>query len=118
MKRLRAIIVAVIMLFSLVPDVQSAMLMEDYLKLKNAKPTELFLIGWLDAITWANVGRSGKKTTLFCPPDNLVLNVSNLRQIIEEHYEKNKSMYNAAFRKEVYFGLVGLEALRETFPCK
>jgi hypothetical protein len=92
--------------------------MEDYLKLKNAKETDIFLIGWLDAITWANVGLGGKKPTLFCPPDKLPLNVFNLKQIVEEHYERNESKYKATFRKEAYFGLIALEALREAFPCK
>lgn len=118
MKQVRVIIVAIILLFSLVTEVKSAMLMEEYLKLKHAKETDIFLIGWLDAITWANV-QQNKKTALYCPPDKLPLNVFNLKQIVEEHYEKNESMYKARLgRQGAYFGLIALEALREAFPCK
>jgi len=117
MKKFASTIFAFTLLFSMVADVQSEVLIEDYLKLKDTKQIEMYLQGYLDGLKWANgLLRNTQRTALFCEPDKLSLNVSNLKQIVDVHYEKKSWQYQA--QKEIYFGTVGLFALAEAFPCK
>src|SRR5216117_3206775 len=67
--------------------------LEDYLKLKNTTEFDVYLQGYLAGVTWANAWLSSeKRPRLFCQSNKLALNVPNLKQIIEDHYEKQKSM--------------------------
>jgi hypothetical protein len=110
------IIFAFTLLFSEVIDVQSGtLLMEDYVKSKNTEDAVLYLQGFLDGAGFANAN-SDKR--IYCERDKLALNVSNLKQIVDGHYEKHKSIYQKELSKGLPFGAVALFALREAFPCK
>jgi hypothetical protein len=93
--------------------------METYLKFKNTEDAVLYLQGYLDAMGFANARLArDKQPQIYCEPDKLALNVSNLKQIIDGHYESNKSMYQKELSMGLPFAVVALFALREAFPCK
>jgi hypothetical protein len=121
MKGFGSIIFAFSLLFSVVTNVQSGtLLMADYRKFKNNEDIGvLYLQGFLDGVGFANaLLDTNKRPPVYCEPDKLALNVSNLKQIVDRHYEKYKSMYQKDLSKGLPFGAVALMALKDAFPCK
>jgi hypothetical protein len=118
MQKIGSILVACTLLFSVVTNVQADLTMENYLKFKNKKDFVLYLQGFLDGSGFTNAMLdSSKQPRAYCEPDNLALNVSNLKQIVDGHYEKHKSTYQGDLSKGLPFGAVALFALKEAFPC-
>ena len=115
MKTLKLSITAIILVFSLVTNVQAAEVsMADYRRLKDDKPFDLFFGGYLSGMTAGNTVLAARnRPLLFCPPPKLVLNASNLKQILDRYWEQKPSHDETA-----PFGLVALEALQDAFPCK
>ena len=114
MKTLKLGIIALILVFSLVTNVQSEYSMADYRRLKDDKPFDQYLGGYLTGITEANrILAVRKQPLLFCQPPKLVLNGSNIKQIVDRYWEQKPT-----HDETTSFGLVALEALQDAFPCK
>jgi len=90
--------------------------MADYRRLKDDKPFEQYLGGgYLTGVTAANtILAARRQPLLFCTPPKLVLNGSNIKQIVDRYWEQK----SIARDDSTFFGLVALEALQDAFPCR
>jgi hypothetical protein len=79
----------------------------------SAETATIFLHGISNGLDWANTELKGqKRAQLYCVPPKLGLSVSQSILIFRDHLKRNpeNGQYPA--------GLVMLEAMRTTFPCK
>ena len=80
---------------------------------QNPEMGSAALNGYLQGIHWANSSvREQTGTELYCPPENLTVNIENLRGGMELYIEKQPALATEAIGKVV---LAGLQLL---FPCE
>lgn len=86
----------------------------DYERLKNNSTIKTYVLGLGEAFLYATIDLEfNKKAPLFCPPRQLALTTENYLQILDNELKTDKS-----FESDAPIGLVLLEGLKKTFPCK
>jgi hypothetical protein len=99
-----------------VKDYRAAMASKDESVVSGIK---LYLLGLGDGLEWASVDTVIKKgVPLYCPPEKLVLTLDNFIQMINSRIEANSQFLTEKQLNETQIGLLLLEGLEETFPCK
>ena len=87
---------------------------EQYQKTRDDPRIKSYLSGVGQGIHFANIElkREGKPR-LYCPPDELLLNVGNIYQMIDATLESNPTL-----PKTTFVTAIVLLKLQQTFPCK
>lgn len=86
----------------------------DYEKHKNSNTIKTYVLGLGEAFLYATIDLEfNKKAPLFCPPRQLALTTENYIQILDNELRGDKN-----FDSDAPVGLVLLEGLKKTFPCK
>ncbi len=86
----------------------------DYEKHKNSNTIKTYVLGLGEAFLYATIDLEfNKKAPLFCPPRQLALTTENYIQILDNELRANKN-----FDSDAPVGLVLLDGLKKTFPCK
>jgi hypothetical protein len=99
---------------STIGDYKNAMASENPARISLMKQ---YVLGVGDGLGW---GSAGSKEELFCPPPKLTLTLDNYINILNSHIRDLDRLWANETEKvdRRFIGLVLLEALRETFPCK
>ena len=84
---------------------------QDWIKSKNK--WIVYLVGVGTGISWANsfLGNARQKP-IYCPPDNLILEIQNEVKILDTEIQKNPEV-----KLDTPLGAVLLYGYRRTFPC-
>jgi hypothetical protein len=86
----------------------------DYEKHKNSNTIKTYVLGLGEAFLYANINLEfNNKAPLFCPPRQLALTTENYVQILDKELRIENF-----FDSDAPIGLVLLEGLKKTFPCK
>lgn len=107
--------ISVIILFCTTSTV-NALTIPEYEKMKkdDIDILKLYLLGVGRGYTWSNIlAKKEHNVSLFCPPNNLVLNGDNYISIIDMELEAENN-----FKDNFEVEVILLVTLQETFPCE
>jgi hypothetical protein len=81
--------------------------------------TKIYILGLGDGFLWANAKMLvDKKSPLYCQPDKLVLGMENYVEILNRQIKAEATKNTQAQLDEMSLGLLLLQGLQDTFPCK
>jgi len=114
--KFKIIIIFIILLIAV--NASAELTIKEYLKDKNNRDVAIFISGLAVGMGWVNTElRMTKRQPLFCIPEKLVLNVKNYQEILDRLIQEMRETRTS--RDDEYtVGLILLEGLKETFPCK
>lgn len=91
--------------------------LKDLPKVRSADWYPGFALGLGEGLTQANAALNLKqRELLFCPPENLSLNLTNFTQMIDEFYLETSKIDKLMDVATVEYAL--LYKLQQNFPCK
>lgn len=82
----------------------------DFKKLGNNELKMLIVEQMGVGIAWANTSFNTQK--IYCAPSSLALEDKNFKRILDDELKREK------YADDAYIGLVLLNGLQKTFPCK
>jgi len=109
---IRTIAMVVIVCLSITSVASAHLFYQDYLDRKDNVEFNVYLIGLLEGLTWANASlQYAGSPRFYCPPDSLQTTVAVAKQAIETEAKRNPD-------SKLPIGLMMLTGLKILFPCK
>ena len=79
----------------------------------------IFIQGLGEGFLWANTELEfNKRPLLYCQPGKLLLGSENYKDILDRQIDEMRKIDKKFNEDKYYIGIILLEGLKETFPCK